>query len=138
MRNVVFLSDRSEHGETGVGDAFVLPRLELEMAMELNSGGLRPWSEVVREAATTAGGELLFVLPGPDMENGTRQRAMVRLVEDGHDCLVFVCQTDDGYVIVDEDRIDPELAEFAQTTIRVMQHLSADANVIGPLSEPLH
>jgi hypothetical protein len=138
MRNVVYLSDDRERNKATGNDAFALPRLELEMAMELNGSETRPWSEIVRDAATVAGGELLFVLPGPDMESGIRQRAMVRLVEDGHDCLMFVCQLDNGYAIIDEDRIDPELAEFAQTTIRVMQHLSADANVIGPLAESLH
>lgn len=138
MRNVVYLSGDRERNKATGNDAFALPRLELEMAMELNGGETRPWSDIVRDAATVAGGELLFVLPGPDMASGIRQRAMVRLVEDGHDCLMFVCQLDDGYAIIDEDRIDPELAEFAQTTIRVMQHLSADANVIGPLAEPLH
>lgn len=106
--------------------------------MELGQSDSRPWVEVVRDAAAAAGGDLLFVLPGPDARGVIRERAMVRLWEDDADRLLFICQNEGGYSIQDEHQIDPELAEFAEATIKVMQHLSADDAVIGPLAEALH
>jgi hypothetical protein len=138
MRNVVYLSDRSDRGANNSDGAFALPRLELEMAMDLGGAGPQSWIDVVRDATAAAGGDLLFVLPNPTTDGEVRQRAMVRLHEDDRDCLVFICQIQDGYTISDEDQIDPVLAEFAQATIKVMQHLSADDRVTGPLAEALH
>jgi len=108
------------------------------MAMELGGADPQSWIDVVRKASAAAGGDLLFVLPSPDPDGEIRQRAMIRLHEDDRDCLVFVCQMEKGYTIRDENQIDPVLAEFAQATIKVMQHLSADDRVTGPLAEALH
>ena len=93
---------------------------------------------MVRDATSAAGGDLLFSLPCPDPDGTVRQRAMIRLHEDSRDCLVFICQTQDGYTISEEDQIDPELAEFAQATIKVMQHLSADERVTDLVAAALH
>jgi hypothetical protein len=118
--------------------AFALPRLELEMALELGETDQRCWTDLVRGATKAAGGELLFVLPDPNPGSQNRQRAMIRLREDENVRLVFVCQNDDGHTILDEHQIEPELAEFANATVNVMRHLQADDRVIGPLADSIH
>jgi hypothetical protein len=138
MRNVFYLSDFPDRATKRCDSAFALPRLELEMAMELGGSDSQPWIEIVREATAAAGGELLFSLPSPAPDGEIRQQAMIRLHEDERDCLVFVCENENGYTIRDEHQIDPELAEFAQATIKVLQHLSSDDRVIGGLAGALH
>ena len=44
-------------------DGKSLKRLELEMALEIGDTGGRPMAERLRDAAKTAGADLLFVLP---------------------------------------------------------------------------
>jgi len=138
MRNVVYLSDRSDRGLKNRDSAFALPRLELEMALDLTATDGRPWIEHVAEATAAAAGELLFVLPDPDLDGEIRQCAMIRLQEDQQDCLVAVCQSDNGYIIKTEDQIDTELAEFARATANLMHHLRSDDRVLRPLAEGLH
>ncbi len=108
------------------------------MALDLSEAGGRPWIEYVAEATATAGGELLFVLPDQDRDGGIRQCAMIRLQEDERDCLVAVCQSEEGYTIKTEDRIDADLAEFARATANLMRHLRSDDRVLRPLAEGLH
>lgn len=138
MRNVVYLSGHPDRGLQEGDDAFALPRLELEMALELGGSDQDCWIDLIRDATAAAGGELLFVLPCPASNGEVRQRAMIRLREDERNCLVFVCQSDDGHVILEEDQIDADLAEFACATVNVMQHLRADNRVLGPLADGVH
>lgn len=138
MRNVVYLSGRSERELENGDSTFALPRLELEMALDLGETDQRSWADRVRDATKAAGGELLFMLPDPNRNDEIRQRAMILLREDEHVCLIFVCQSDEGYTILDGHQIEPDLAEFALATVNVMQHLRADNRVVGPLAEGMH
>jgi len=138
MRNVVYLSDRSDAGPENSDDAVALPRLEQDLARCPGDGDDRPWIEQVTEAITAANGELLFVLPDPNEDGEVRQRAMIRLPQDEEDCLVFLCQADDGFVLKTGEQIDSHLAEFARTAAIVMQYLRADDNVLRPLAEGVH
>lgn len=138
MRNVVYLSDCSDQGPE-IGDrALSLPRLEQELSRRPDEADDRPWIEQITDAVTAANGELLFVLPDPDEDGAVRQRAMIRLQEEEEDCLVFLCESEDGYVLKTGEEIETHLAEFARATAAVMQHLRADADVLRPLSEGMH
>lgn len=138
MRNVVYLSDCSDEGQENGEYAVSLPRLEQELARCPDGEDDRPWIEQVTEAIAAANGELLFVLPDPVEDGEVRQRAMIRLQEEDEDCLVFLCQADDGYVLKTGEQIETYLAEFARATAAVMQHLRADADVLRPLAEGVH
>ncbi len=138
MRNVVYLSDRSDHGSENGDYAFALPRLEQELARRPDIDDDRPWIEQVTEAINAANGELLFVLPDPDEDGEIRQRAMIRLHEKEEECLVYLCQAEDGFVLKTGEQIESHLAEFARAAANVMQHLRADANVLRPLAEGIH
>ncbi len=64
---------KNRAAETAAKEAFVLPRLEFEMALEVAGPGDKGWGDkswddknwtaIVRDAAEAAGGDLLFVLP---------------------------------------------------------------------------
>lgn len=138
MRNVVYLSDRSDAGPENGDHAVALPRLEQELARCPDDGDNRPWIEQVAEAIAAANGELLFVLPAPNEDGEVRQRAMIRLQQDEEDCLVFLCQADNGFVLKTGEQIESHLAEFARAAATVMQHLRADDKVLRPLAEGIH
>lgn len=138
MRNVVYLSDRSDQGQEDSEFAVALPRLEQELARFPGNGDERPWIQQITDAVTAADGELLFVLPDPDDQGEIRQHAMIRFQEDDEDCLVFLCEGDDGFILKTGEQIESNLVEFARATATVMQHLRADAEVLRPLAEELH
>ena len=138
MRNVVYLSDRSDNGSENGEFAVALPRLEQELSRHPDHDDNRPWIEQVTDAINAANGELLFVLPDPDEDGAIRQRAMIRLQEEEEDCLVYLCQAEDGFVLKTGEQIETHLAEFARATANVMQHLRADENVLRPLAEGVH
>ena len=138
MRNVVYLSERSEQRAENGEYAFALPRLRQELSRYPTDDDDRPWVEQVTEAVRAANGELLFVLPDPDADGEIRQKAMIRLWQDDEDCLVFLCQADDGFVLKTGEEIEYHLAEFARAAANLMQHLRADDKVLRPLAEGIH
>jgi hypothetical protein len=116
-------------------DGRSLKRLEFEMALELAHTGDRPHEELLRQAATTAGADLLFVLPAPD---GSGVTSVVRLVENGGDRLLQVRTADDGFAISEEGEMDPEALSFARASIDVLERLKADGQVLEPLAAAAH
>jgi hypothetical protein len=116
----------------------VLPRMEFEMALEIAGPDEKNWTAIVLDAAETAGGDLLFVLPyvennGASADAAPVDHAMVRLVEDGKSCLLLVRAGAAGFHLVEEDAIEDELVRFAHASIDVLERLGADNRVVAPL-----
>jgi hypothetical protein len=112
-----------------------LKRLEFEMALELADTGDRPHPELIRQAAATAGADLLFVLPAPD---GSGVTSVVRLAENGGDRLLQVRTADDGFAICEEAEMNPETLSFARASIDVLERLKADGQILEPLAAASH
>lgn len=110
-----------------------LGRLEFEMGLEIADSGEQPLSETVRQAAQTAGGDLVFMLPAA---NGQGVTAMVRLVEDGRGYFLQVRRADAGFAISEEGDIDADLIGFARASIAVLEQLRADPSVLAPSPPP--
>ncbi len=135
---------KTQAAGTAARDAFVLPRLEFEMALEVagpgdGSWGDGNWTGIVRDAAEAAGGDLLFVLPytadsGSSAEATPIDHAMVRLVEDGKSRLLLVRAGAVGFHLLEEDAIDAGLARFARASIDVLERLGADKRIVAPLT----
>lgn len=123
---------RSEVSDSGASN---LKRLEFEMALELGGAGERPLAETVREAAESAGGDLLFVLPAPD---GRGSAAVVRLFESGRSRLLQVRPAGSAFVVAEEPEIDADLLVFARASIDVLERLRDDRRVLAPLSSAAH
>ncbi len=139
---------------TAANDAFLLPRLEFEMALEVAGTGDKGWgdknwgderwgderwTEIVRDAAEAVGGDLLFVLPyaedsGSPANSAPINHAMVRLVEDGKSRLLLVRAGAAGFHLVEEDAIDAGLVRFAYASIEVLERLGADKRIVAPLT----
>ena len=105
-------------------------RLDFELALEVGDAG-RPLAEIARQAAESAGGELLFALPGPD---GSDETAVVRFPEDGGSRFVQVRRTEGGYLLAEDTAIDAPLLGFARAALDVLQRLRADERVLAPLA----
>ena len=128
-------------GKAANNNGVVLPRMELEMALEIARPGEKNWTKIVRDAAETAGGDLLFVLPyaeTPDTKDGGSptnpvEHAMVRLVEDGESRLLLVHAGAAGLHLVEEDAIEAGLVRFARASIDVLERLGSDKRVVAPL-----
>jgi hypothetical protein len=112
-----------------------LKRLEFEMALELADTGDRPHPELIRQAAATAGADLLFVLPAPD---GSGVTSVVRLAENGGDRLLQIRTADDGFAICEEAEMDAETLSFARASIDVLERLKADGQILEPLAAASH
>ena len=123
---------------SGPADGQPLARLEFEMALEIGEVGDRSWTEIVRQAAQVAGGDLLFVLPTIDSDGGTAENAMVRLVEANGDRFLQVRPAESGFKLREEAEIDPDLLGFARTSIDVLERLKADQRVLEPLTATAH
>ena len=124
------VNSRTKPGVAGSQPAS-LKRLEFEMALELSGSAGLPLAETVRNAADSAGGELLFVLPAPD---GKGDAAMVRLVEDGRSRFVQVRPAGSGFALVEEPEINAELLGFARASIDVFERLREDGRIVAPLA----
>jgi hypothetical protein len=111
-----------------------LKRLQFELLLELSDTARHPLADIVRRAAESAGGDLLFVLPAPDGS----QTAIVRLNEDGEDCFVQVRPAEVGFAIAQDGEIDPNLLGFARASVDVLQRLKADRKVLEPLAAATH
>ena len=111
-------------------DALTPARLEFELALEIGDAE-RPLAEIARQAAESAGGDLLFALPGPD---GSDDTAVVRFPEDGGSRFVQVLRTDDGYLLAEDSAIDAPLLGFARASLDVLERLRADKRVVAPLT----
>jgi hypothetical protein len=128
-------------GKAANNNGVILPRMEFEMALEIAGPDDKTWTGIVRDAAETAGGDLLFVLPyaeNPDAEDGGSpadpvEHAMVRLVEDGTSRLLLVRAGAAGFHLVEEDAIDAGLVRFARASIDVLERLGSDNRVVAPL-----
>ena len=105
----------------------IMARVEFEMALEVSEDGAeRPWTERVRRAAETAGGDLICVLPIPGAESSPREHALVRLPHGGEHRLVAVRETPAGLAVRDEDDIDGQILDFARASVEVLELLRAD------------
>ncbi len=103
-----------------------LARLEFEMALEIGDNGEQDVAETVRNAAHSAGGDFVFMLPAPGGKGFT---AMVRLVEDGSSHLLQVRTMERGFAIAGEGEIAAEYLGFARASIEVLERLRADRAV---------
>lgn len=104
-----------------------MARLEFEMALMIVDDGMeRPWTEVVRNAAETAGGDLICVLPAIGEDGGIGDHALVRLPHEEDHRLVAVRQTPEGLAVRDESDIDEDLLEFARASVEVLERLRDD------------
>jgi hypothetical protein len=101
-------------------------RLELELALDAATAGRRLTGQALREAADSAGADLLFALPGPRGEGVT---AALRLRQDGVPALVQVVSTEAGYLLVAEGDMDPGLLGLAQASADVLERMSADSAI---------
>jgi hypothetical protein len=106
-----------------------LKRLEFEMALEIGGTG-RPIMHRLRDAASAAGGDLLFVLPAA---SGNGETAVVRFAEADGDRLVQVRTWQETYAISEEPDMDPEVVSFARASIDVLERLKSDRQVLEPL-----
>jgi hypothetical protein len=99
-----------------------LKRLEFEMALEIGGTGGRSMAERLRDAASAAGGDLLFMLPAA---SGNGETAVVRFAEGDGNRLVQVRTWQDTYAISEEPDMDPEMLSFARASIDVLERLRA-------------
>ncbi|HWT30567.1 MAG TPA: hypothetical protein VN240_06010 [Propylenella sp.] len=111
-------------------DALTPARLEFELALEIGDAE-RPLGEIAKQAAESAGGDLLFALPGPD---GSDDTAVVRFPEGGGSRFVQVRRTDDGYLLAEDSAMDAPLLGFARASLDVLERLRADERVVAPLT----
>ena len=122
---------RTKKGKSGPAPtAHSLARLEFEMALEIG-GDDQPLADIVRNAAQSAGGDLVFMLPAA---NGEGVTAMVRLVEDGRSTFLQVRRAEKGFAIAEEGAIDADLIGFARASVAVLEQLRADPKVLAPLT----
>lgn len=98
------------------------PMLELELALA-HFERLRPFVEVVTEAASSAGGEFLFDLPASGLLPDCSRLAAVRLPSGTGAVTVLACLDLDGETIRVEapDERTRHLSEFADAFVDVLQ-----------------
>jgi hypothetical protein len=111
-----------------------LKRLHFELMLELADANRRPFADIVRRAAESAGGDLLFALPAAD----GGQIAIVRLSEDGSDCFLQVRSAEIGFAITQDGEIDTDLLGFARAAVDVLERLRADQKILEPLGAATH
>ncbi|MBK1622634.1 hypothetical protein [Afifella marina] len=116
-------------------DSFSLPQLDFEMALDMADGDTASWIDLVRHAAETSGGDLLFVLPSFSGDGEATEKAMVRLPDGESDVLIAVSHDDDGFHYEAEAAIDEELKDFAHASIDVLRRMQSDAQIVSPLVE---
>lgn len=107
-----------------------MQRLQLELALDLGAAG-RPPAEVVREAALSAGADLLFVLPAA---SGNGVTAVLRLREDGRHAFLQVASSGDRFETAEEAKIDANLLRLARASVDVFERLSRDSAIRAPLA----
>jgi hypothetical protein len=107
-----------------------LKRLEFEMALEIGGTDGRSMAERLRDAASAAGGDLLFMLPAA---SGNGETTVVRFAEGDGDRLVQVRTWQETYAIAEEPDMDPEVLSFARASIDVLERLRTDRQVLEPL-----
>ena len=110
-------------------DALTPARLEFELALEIGETE-RPLAEIARQAAESAGGDLLIALPGPD---GSDETAVVRLPEGGGSRFVQVRRTEEGYLLAEDSAMDEPLLALARASVDVLERLRADQRILAPL-----
>ena len=103
------------------------------MALEIIERADVSWTDAVRQAASAAGGDLIFVLPAAGEDGSFRHRAMVRLVEDEAERLVIVAEEEGGYAVHEEPEIEGDLLQFARASIEVLELMRADEAIVAPL-----
>ncbi len=110
-----------------------LQRLQFELALHLSVVG-RPVAEALARAAETAGADLVFVLPAP---NGEGMMGVVRLNDEGSDFFLQVGTEKAGFPVSEEAEMDKTLLGLARASVDVLQRMSADRNIRGPLADAL-
>jgi len=108
-----------------------LSRLEFEMALGIADIGTESLAEIVRRAAQSVGGNLLFTLPLPVANGPAAEQALVRLKDGDENRIVRVCETDGLLTITDQGDIDTGLLGFARASIEVLERLRADARIVA-------
>jgi hypothetical protein len=111
-------------------DGLTLSRLDFELALEIGDPD-RPLADVVRQAAESAGGDLLFVLPSP---SGNGDTAVVRFAENDGSRFVQVRRSAEGYVLSEGAQIDSHILGFARASLDLFERLKADERVLAPLT----
>ena len=117
-------------------DAGKLQRMQFELALELGDTGEVAAGDLLRQAAEAVGGDIVFLLPGPD---GKGMSAVVRMPGvDGKDSFLQVRKADTGFSVSDEAEIDPGLLGFARASVDVLERLRADRKILDPLAASAH
>jgi hypothetical protein len=106
-------------------------RLELQLALDAASAGRRLTAQALREAAESAGADLVFSLPG---QKGEGVAAVLRLRQDGEQVLVQVVSTEIGYILSEGAEMDPALLALARSSVEVLERMSADKGVRSRLA----
>lgn len=106
-------------------DTRSLKPLEFEMALDLGGGAGRKVVEVVRAAAESVGGELLFVLPARGPDATVVDHAVVCLDDDGRKRFLQVRAEGSAFVVAQEPAMQPDLLRFARTSVTLFAQLRA-------------
>jgi hypothetical protein len=114
-----------------LADGLTMRRLQFELALDMGVGH-RPLVDSLKEAAATAGADLLFVLPAP---SGAGITAVVRLKEDGKNSFLQITSSGDGFAIREEAGMDAALLGLARASVDVFERMSADAAIRTPLAQ---
>jgi hypothetical protein len=112
-------------------DGTDLPRMQLELALELADAGECSLAEKVAQAANAAGADLLFTLPAP---NGMGMSALLRLNDDGDNRFLEIRTAETGLSISEGEEIDGNLLSLARASVEVLQRIGADPMIRAPLA----
>ena len=106
-------------------------RIVLQIALQAAATGDRSFTDIARQAADGAGGDLLFVLPCLDGEGKTIERAAIRLRDDERSVFFSVERTADDFLIRMGDEIEESFRGFATASVAVFEQLRDDGEVLG-------
>lgn len=112
-------------------DAADLPRMQLELALELADSGDSPLADKIAQAAENAGADLLFMLPTPD---GNGMSAVVRVDDEGDDRFLQIRTAEAGMVVCEDEEMDPYLLRLARASVDVLRRIGDDDTIRAPLA----
>ncbi|MCY0150561.1 hypothetical protein OEG84_23365 [Hoeflea sp. G2-23] len=103
----------------------MLDLMELELALDLNDIAELGFSQAVRQAAKTIGGEFLFDLPASGLVDNAQRIAVVCLsrTEPGRFGLVLLDADGDRAITLEPDAATADLVQFAKAFVSVLEKL---------------
>jgi hypothetical protein len=108
-----------------------LPRMQLELALELADSGDAPLADKIAKAAENAGADLLFMLPTPD---GEGMSAVVRVGDDGDDRFLQIRTAETGMTVSEGEEMDPYFLRLARSSVDVLRKIGDDETIRAPLA----